>query len=251
MTKQLNAIIVDDEAKARDMLAMLLHDNCPQVNIVAQCADVPEAVKAINALHPQIVFLDVDMPGYNGFQLLSFFDEVDFDIIFTTAHSEYALQAFRVSAIDYLLKPIDIEQLTEAIAKVEDKGPKQTYQQQLQLLKLSHSGKLPDNIAVATNESIEFISVSDIVLLEAQRSYTKLYLASGRELLISRNIKEFEDILMPYGNFFRPHRSYLINLRMVSRYNKTEGGSIEMKNGSNIPLARDTRDIFLERMGSL
>lgn len=249
--KQLSAIIVDDEDKARDMLAMLIQDNCPNIHLVAQCADVPEAVKAIHAHAPIIVFLDVDMPGYNGFQLLNFFDEVNFDIIFTTAHSEYALQAFRVSAIDYLLKPIDIDQLVAAIDKVERKTNSTAYQQQLQLLQYSHSGKLPESIAVATNESIEFISVNEIALLEAQRSYTKLHLSSGRELLISRNIKEFEETLMPYGHFFRPHRSYLINLRMVSRYNKTEGGSIEMKGGHSIPLARDMRDVFIARMASL
>lgn len=248
MQKKLTAIIVDDEEKARNMLQLLVSEHCTEIEVLTHCKNVPEAVAAINEHQPQIVFLDVDMPGYSGFQLLDFFQEVNFEIIFTTAFSEYALQAFRVSAIDFLLKPIDIDHLISAVEKVKKKKQPGVYNKQLNLIR-SSSGKKPlETIAVSTSESIEFINVDTIVVLQADRAYTKIVINDHTELTASKNIKEFEEMLSVNPQFFRAHRSCIINLKHVLRYNKTEGGSIEMKNGNVVPLSKDAKEEFLQKM---
>ncbi len=249
--KNITALIVDDEEKARNILQLLLHEHCPGIQVLAQCKNVPDAVAAINQHQPQLVFLDVDMPGYTGFQLLDFFKEVNFDIIFITAFSEYALQAFRVSAVDFLLKPIDIDQLIEAVKKAGQKKHPATYNHQLNLIRQSSTQKTVETIAISTNDSIEFIKADDIVLLQADRAYTKIVLANGTEIIASKNIKEFEEMLSVNSNFFRTHRSFIIHLKHVLRYNKTEGGSIEMKNETQVSLSKDLKDLFLQKMNSL
>lgn len=247
--QKFTAIIVDDEEKARNMLQMLLSEHCPRVTVLAQCKNVPEAVDAIKQHQPQIVFLDVDMPKYSGFQLLGFFKQVNFEIIFITAFSEYALQAFRVSAIDFLLKPIDIDLLIQAVNKVAGKRLPNTYNQQLNLIRDSYGQKPLQNIAISTSDSIEFVKLADIVMLQAARAYTNIILIDGTEIIASKNIKEFEEVLTGAANFFRAHRSNIINLKHVLRYNKSEGGSIEMVNGLQVPLSKDVKEVFLQKMG--
>jgi two-component system LytT family response regulator len=246
--EKLTAIIVDDEEKARNMLQLLVDEHCPKIKVLAHCKNVPEAVAAINEHKPQIIFLDVDMPGYSGFQLLDFFQEVNFEIIFTTAFSEYALQAFRVSAIDFLLKPIDIDQLIDAVEKVKKKTQPDVYNKQLNLIRSSNSKKPLETIAISTSGSIEFVQVDDIIVLQADRAYTKIILTNEQEIIASKNIKEFEETLAASLQFFRAHRSCIINLKQVLRYNKTEGGNIEMKNGNQVPLSKDAKDEFIKKM---
>lgn len=249
--QNITAIIVDDEEKARNMLQMLLTEHCPQVTVLAQCKNVPEAVEAIKEQKPQLVFLDVDMPQYSGFQLLDFFKEVNFEIIFITAFSEYALQAFRVSAIDFLLKPIDIDYLVQSVNKVAGKKQAATYNQQLNLIRDSYSQKPLQNMAISTSDSIEFVKLEDVVMLQAARAYTNIILVDGTQIIASKNIKEFEETLAPAANFFRAHRSNIINLKHVLRYNKSEGGSIEMANGLQVPLSKDVKEVFLQKMGQV
>jgi len=248
MQKKLTAIIVDDEEKARNMLQLLVSEHCSEVEVLVHCKNVPEAVAAINEHQPQIVFLDVDMPGYSGFQLLDFFTEVNFEIIFTTAFSEYALQAFRVSAIDFLLKPIDIDELINAVEKVKKKKQPGTYNKQLNLIRSSSTKKPLECIAISTSNSIEFVQIDEIVVLQADRAYTKILLINEQEIIASKNIKEFEETLAVSPVFFRAHRSCIINLKQVLRYNKTEGGNIEMKGGLIVPLSKDAKDEFLQKM---
>lgn len=244
---QLTAIIVDDEEKACNMLQTLLNEHCPNVIVREHCKNVPDAHKAIVAHQPDIVFLDVDMPGYSGFQLLDFFEEVNFEIIFTTAYSEYAIQAFRVSAIDFLLKPIDIDLLIEAVEKVQKKAQRDVYNKQLQLIRNSYKNKPIETIAISTSDSIEFIKVDEIIALQAERAYTTIYTTGGK-MLASKNIKEFEELLSNNEFFFRPHRSFIINLNFVQRFNKVEGGVIELQNELQIPLSKDAKDAFLIKM---
>lgn len=244
---QLTAIIVDDEEKACNMLQTLLNEHCPNVIVREHCKNVPDAHKAIVAHQPDIVFLDVDMPGYSGFQLLDFFEEVNFEIIFTTAYSEYAIQAFRVSAIDFLLKPIDIDLLIEAVEKVQKKALPDVYNKQLQLIRNSYKNKPIETIAISTSDSIEFIKVDEIIALQAERAYTTIYTTGGK-MLASKNIKEFEKLLSNNEFFFRPHRSFIINLNFVQRFNKVEGGVIELQNELQIPLSKDAKDAFLIKM---
>lgn len=248
ITNKITAIIVDDEEKARNILLQMLTENCPQVNVLAQCKNIPDAVTAITQHRPDVVFLDVYMPVYSGFQLLDFFPEVNFDIVFTTAYSEYALQAFRVSAIDFLLKPIDIDHLCDAVEKVQRKQNRYTYNQQLNLVRNSVQKKPLEKIAVSGIESIEFIQLSEIIYLQADRAYTKLFLTEGREVLASKNIKEFEEMLEADKNFMRVHRSYMVNLKQIKRFVKTEGGIIETTNGQKIPISREQKEEFIQRM---
>ena len=249
-TKKLTAIIVDDEEKARNMLQMLIDEHCPTVKVLTHCKNVPDAVTAIHKHTPDIVFLDVDMPGYSGFQLLDFFETVHFEIIFVTAFSEYAFQAFRVSALDFLLKPVDIDELIAAIKKVENNQLGALYNQQLDLIRESKN-KLPEVIAVNTNDSIEFVRLKELVLCEAERAYTKLILDSGKIVVSSRNIKEFEELLTPNNAFFRAHRSFIINLEKVLRFNKAEGGNIVMVGEIEVGLSKDAKSAFIEKMESL
>jgi len=248
MPDKLKAIIVDDEEKARSVLQLLIDEHCPQVNVSAHCKNVPEAVAAINEHQPQIVFLDVDMPGYSGFQLLDFFKEVNFEIIFTTAFSEYAMQAFRVSAIDFLLKPIDIDQLIDAVTRVKKKNLPEIYNKQLNLIRNSNDKKPLETIAIFTSASIEFVQIDDIIVLQADRAYTNIVLTNKLEIIASKNIKEFEETLSVSPQFFRVHRSCIINLKQVLRYNKTEGGNIEMKSGHQVPLSKDAKEDFIKKM---
>lgn len=249
MTEQtITAILVDDEEKARNLLLMLLAEHCPQVQVLAQCKNVPEAVIAINKHKPAIVFLDVDMPEYTGFQLLDFIPQIDFDIIFTTAFSEYAVQAFRISALDYLMKPVNIKQLIDAVDKAQQKKMPGVYDKQLDIIKHNNSNKKPEVIAISTLDSIEFVRIADIVFLQAESAYTRIVLHGAKDIVASKNIKEFEDTLMTDSNFARVHRSYLINLNYVQRYNKTEGGSVELKTGQQLPVSKKLKEELIEKM---
>lgn len=245
---KLTAIIVDDEEKARNMLQMLLQENCPQVTVLAHCGNVPEAVKAIQLHRPDVVFLDVDMPGYTGFELLDFIANVTFEIIFTTAFSEYALQAFRVSALDYLMKPINIKELVIAVQKAAQKQKPDTYNKQLQLILESYNTKTVETIAISTLDTIEFVNVNDIIYLQAESAYTRIVINDAKDIVASKNIKEFEDTLSTNKNFIRTHRSYLVNSNYIVRYNKTEGGSVEMKGGAQLPVSKKAKDELMERM---
>lgn len=250
MSNNLSAIIVDDEDKARNMLQMLLTEHCPHVTVLAHCSNVPDAAKAIQAHKPDIVFLDVDMPGYTGFELLDFIDKVDFEIIFTTAYSEYAIRAFRVSALDYLMKPINIKQLVQAVHKANNKRNSEVYQRQLQLTNQSYNLKPTETIAVSTLATVEFINLAEITYLQADSAYTRLVLLDGTSIVASKNIKEFEEILENTNNFMRIHRSYIVNTNHVARYNKQDGGFVEMKNGQQLSLSKNMKDEFIARMSN-
>lgn len=244
----LNAIIIDDEPRARKLLRSLLEDNVPDITIVDEADDVPSGVKCVHRHKPDVVFLDVEMPGYNGFQLLDFFEEVNFHIIFTTAYSDYALQAFSVSAIDYLLKPIQIEQLQRAVEKVKV----QSRSQQKELydtLKSNVSGKGIQKIALPVSNGLRFVPVEEIIYLQADGAYTHFKLKDRTEVMVSKKIKEFEDALTAGKRFFRPHRSYIVNLDCIQQYVKSEGGYLLMDNGDQVSLSREMRDDFLLLMG--
>lgn len=236
------AIIIDDEAKARRMMEALLREYCPDVEIVAIAEDVPSGVIAINQHNPDVLFLDVEMPGYTGFQLLDFFKQVDFEIIFTTAHSDYALQAFKVSAIDFLLKPIQISELISAVEKVKKKQG--AISQRLDTLRENFKDASIRKLALSVSEGLIFIDISDILYLAADGAYTSFHLAGGQTILVSKKIKEYEGALNPDNHFFRPHRSYVINLNRVRQYVRQDGGYILMEDDAQIPLARERKEEF-------
>ncbi|MBL7812111.1 MAG: response regulator transcription factor [Bacteroidetes bacterium] len=244
----IRAIIVDDEQKARNVLSAILSGEIPGVEVVDQAEDVPSAVKSIMRHKPDLVFLDVEMPGYNGFQLLDFFEQIEFSIIFTTAYSEYALQAFQVSAVDYLLKPIQIEAVELALEKYKARRgePQRELLENLRQNLISSSVK---KLALPTGSGVIFVKTEDILYLKADGSYTHFILNDGRQLMVSRKIKEYETVLTPELQFYRPHRSYLVNARRISEYIKADGGSVVLENGDSVPIARDAKDEFLEFLG--
>ena len=246
----LKVIIIDDEPKARRVLTALLEQNCPSVHIIDLAEDVPMAVKLINKHQPDLVFLDIEMPGYTGFQLLDFFEKIDFHIIFTTAYRDYALQAFQVSAIDYLLKPIEIEPLKKAVEKVEHQLQATDQQRRLEVLKanLNPNGCVK-KIALPVADGFVFVEPEDIIYLKADGSYTNIFLADGRNLLVTKKIKAFIAILN-HPCFFKSHRSYLINLNRVKQYIRNDGGYILMSNGDRVSLSRDRKEDFINSVST-
>lgn len=239
----IKAIIVDDEDRARHTLSTLIKDYCSDLQILAECSSVPEAVIAINKLNPEIVFLDIEMPEYNGFELLDFIKEVNFEIIFVTAYSQYAIKAFEVSAVDYILKPIEIENLKNAVAKARLKRQHSNIAQRLDLLKNSFNGEEIKKIAFSMNDGLVFSDINEIILFEADRSYTHVYLKNGSKLTVSKPMRTFEEILVTRTVFFRPHRSYLINLNYIKSYRRGES-EIIMDNNYQLSISREKKSEF-------
>lgn len=240
---QINAILIDDEERARNTLSSLLLNYCPEISILATCSNVPDGVLAINKHKPDVIFLDIEMPDYNGFELLGFFREIDFDIIFVTAYSEYAVKAFEISAVDYILKPIDIDQLKNSVEKLKQKKLHSQMQEQIELLKESYRGDDIRKIALSMSNGLTFVEVSDIVLLEADGAYTTFYLKDGQKILVSKKLKFYEDILSNRSYFFRTHRSYFINVNFIKTYSRGEN-AILMENDFSVTISRDRKQEF-------
>ncbi|MBA4239430.1 MAG: DNA-binding response regulator [Sphingobacteriaceae bacterium] len=249
---EIKAIIVDDEERARNTLSSLLENFCPEINVIATCSNVPEAAIAINKSKPNVVFLDVEMPDYNGFELLSFFRDIDFEIIFVTAYTEYAIKAFEVSAIDYILKPIEIDQLKNAVEKLKQKKQFVHMQEQIELLKESYanSGSEIRKIALSMSNGLTFVEVADIVLLEADGAYTSFFLKNGQKFVVSKKLKFYEDMLSNRPFFFRTHRSYFINLNYIKKYSRSDNAII-MDNDISITVSRDRKQEFETLLKSL
>jgi two-component system LytT family response regulator len=243
----MKAIIIDDEKRARVSLALLLQEYCPQITVVAECENLPEGVKAIRKFQPDLVLLDIEMPGHSGLELLDFFDEndVNFSIIFTTAYNEYALQAFKFSAVDYLLKPINPEQLTEAITRLEKQKQKV---ENYKLLKETINQDSLTKIAVPSGNTLIFIDTTKISHIKGEGAYSEVFCNNGTKHLVSRNLKNFEDILCLDSRFMRVHKSYIVNFEKVVAYNKSDGGSLELENGIHIPVSQDKAQIILDRI---
>jgi two-component system LytT family response regulator len=246
----LNCIIVDDELKSRESLKILIEDFCEGVIVKALCQNVSEAILAIDVHKPDVVFLDIQLQRETGFDLLSQLKNVDFEVIFTTAFSEYAIKAFKYSAIDYLLKPIDIEELKLALAKVEKrKGHSlgDRLQQLLQNLKAGTSDNY--KLALPTADGLVFVKVSEILYCEAASNYTEIVLLDNRKYIVSRTLKEYEDMLAEQ-NFYRIHHSYLINLNEIKKYVRGEGGYVIMNNDKSLDVSKRKKEGFLSRIGA-
>lgn len=239
----LKAIIIDDEAKARRILDSFITEYCPQVIIAGVAEDVVQGVKLIQKESPDIVFLDIEMPGYNGFQLLEFFDEINFEIIFVTAYSEFALKAFQVSAVDYLLKPVQIEQLVKAVEKAEKIRGNSLIKERLQTLKTNLEEQKIKKIVVPVSEGSLFIDIKDITHLKAEGSYVNIYLRDGNKILVSKNIKDYENQLTPAEGFFRTHRSFLVNVQHIKKITP-DNSEAELANRQMISIARERKQEF-------
>lgn len=247
-------IIIDDEHKARLLLRHMLEEIDSTIQVLADCDDLASGVKAIKKLKPHIVFLDIEMPGHSGLEILDFFndDEINFDIVFITGYSEYAIQAFKLSAIDYLLKPLNPEHLEQTIQKINKQEEKRKIQEYKALQKNIVFGNEETDKCIIINlsHSTRFIKVKDIICLAAEGSYCTLYLKNNEKLLASKNLKYFEERLLDFPHFFRCHKSYIINLKEVKEFNRGEL-TVYFENKLTALMSSEKTDVFLEKMGML
>ena len=245
-------IMIDDEPAAQDVLLRMLSLHHQQFKILQICSSVKEGVEAIKKHKPQLVFLDVQMPPGTGFDVLQATRDIPFEVIFTTSYEEYAIHAFKVSAIDYLLNPFSAEQLEIAISKFKEKSLSSHNKQHIEnLLQNIHpANKQNGKIALPSSKGYVFVSSDAIVRCEADNNYTTLYMKDKSKHLVSRTLKEFEELLKPYG-FFRVHASHLINLDCVAEYIKGEGGQVKLIDGSVVEVSRRKKEEFISQIGGL
>ncbi|HAW18915.1 MAG TPA: DNA-binding response regulator [Flavobacteriales bacterium] len=245
--KKIRALIVDDEELARENLKFLLADYCPNVQVEGTASSAKEAVRFLKTNNIDLLLLDIEMPNGSGFELLeSLQGEIDFKIIFITAYHEYALKAFKFSAVDYLLKPINPEDLEAAIGKISPGGalePQENIQALIENMNSKSSGI--NKIALASMEGLQFVDLSEIVYCESQDNYTQFFLVDGSKIMVSKTIKYYEEVL-DSSKFFRVHRSNIINLSFIDKYVKGEGGYVVLKQGARIPVSRRRKESFLQ-----
>jgi len=245
----LTAIIIDDEQKGRLALKQKLHDYCPDVRLTGEAENGEEGMKLVEKNKPDIVFLDIEMPRMDGFEMLNIIKKKNFCIIFTTAYDQYAIKAIKYAAFDYLLKPIDIEELKTAVEKVGSKQSNQT-ENQIELLQqnMLHPKKQLNKLAIPTLEGLLFFDINDIIHLEANSNYTCIHFSGKPKITASKTLKEFEELL-PEDIFFRIHHSHLINLNYIKRYIRGDGGQVELQNGTYVDVSRRKKEEFLKAIG--
>ncbi|MFC5682002.1 LytR/AlgR family response regulator transcription factor [Flavobacterium sp. MAHUQ-51] len=241
----MKAIIVDDEPKARSILKNIILQYCQGIDLVEDASSVIEAVKIINKQRPDIVFLDIEMSNENGFALFDYFDTPPFETIFCTAYSEYALQAFEVSAIDYILKPIAISKVQSAVEKAIKTRGQNKIIDQISVLKENLSATKLEKIGLPLSDGLEFIKIDDLLYFEADGSYTKV-VTTAANYLVCKKIKDFDELLQNDNRFYRVHRSFLVNILKISKYNKKEGATLVFENDKLIPVAREKKNDFDE-----
>ena len=244
----ITAIIVDDEPDCCETLTMLLEGYCHEVKVLDICYSAETAIQSIKEYEPQILFLDIEMPFMNGFELLEKLGSLNFELIFTTSYDQYAIKAIRFSALDYLLKPIDREELQKAVQKAAQRN-KHPLPQQLDMLlqKLRHPAIPVNKIAIPTMEGFQLIAAESIISCESQSNYTYLFLKDKRKIIASRNLKEIEELLEDYP-FVRIHHSHIVNINEVEKYIKGEGGYLIMSDGSSINVSRSRKELLLKKL---
>lgn len=243
--------MIDDEKHCRDGLAILLGKYCPQVEIVDQCANAKLALLSIAEHEPTLIFLDIEMPDMNGFEMLEYCKDYHFDIIFTTAYNEYAIQAIRHSALDYLLKPVNKDELISAVARAKENKSSHTSSRIEKLLELMEGKKTTGRIALPTIDGLIMIDTKDIVYCESENNYTRFHLVNNKTVFVSKTLKRVETLLENDDSFFRIHHSFIINLLFLQRYIKGDGGEVVMANGQTLTVSRIKKTEFLERLDKL
>ena len=245
----INAVIIEDEKKSAEVLQQLLHKNCPEIKVIGVAENVKEAIEVIRNLKPELIFLDVMMPDGSGFDVLEKINNLKFDVIFTTASEKFAVKAIKFSALDYLLKPIDAEELKAAVKKVIDRkhivSPEQNLRSLLENIK--KSDEQYSKITLPTGNAYEVVLVKDIIRCEANDNYTNVYLAGGKKFLVSGTLKHYEELL-PENDFVRVHHSHLINMAHMTRFLKEDGGYAVMSDGSKVEISRRKKEDFLKKL---
>lgn len=239
--------LIDDESPMRDNMKALLHKHMPEAEVIGEAEGVVEGLELLATINPEVLFLDVEMKDGTGFDLISRYGNPNFQIVFVTGHDKYAIKAFKYSAIDYLLKPVDPAELKRAVEKVAETAASEQKQRINNFLENNKKEVEDRNIVLKDAESIYLVAIKEIVRCQSDNNYTIFYLEDGRKLMVSRTLKEYER-LFDDQHFFRVHQSHLINLDFFSRYEKRDGGIVFMKEGSKIPVASRKKDALLETL---
>jgi two-component system LytT family response regulator len=245
----IKTLIIEDEEKSRDVLLKIIQKNCPELNVIGMASNVSEGVEKIKSLNPELVFLDITMPDGSGFDVLEQVQGYKFDLIFATASNHHAVRAFKYSACDYLLKPIDAEELKTAVSRIMERKNQVPDMQNLNFL-IQQLKRADDNyqkITLPTGNAYEIINLKDIIRCEADGSYTNFYLSDKRKLMVSASLKHYEELL-PENDFIRVHHHNLINMNHVLRFLKEDGGYAVMSDGSKIEISRRKKEQFMDRL---
>lgn len=250
MTNEIQSIIVDDEQGAREVLESLLQSFCPKIKVMATCADLKTAVEEIKRLKPQLVFLDIEMPNYAGYEISKFFDCIDFEIIFVTAYDNYAVKAFELAALDYLLKPIDVERLQKACLRVENQMALKTGDLKIQALEQNLSDSSSQKMVIKDKGHDRIISIKNIIAIEANEAYSNIHMISEENILVSKNLKHFERVLEGDICFFRTHKSWIVNTRYLENTSVLKP-EIQIKGGVVAKLSRYKKASFKTLLMSL
>ncbi len=245
----IRSIVIDDEQHCVRSLLSDLQQHCPSIEVLQTCSSAKEGMMAIKKLNPDLVFLDVEMPWMNGFEMLELLGDINFSIIFTTAHDEFAAKAFRISAVDYLLKPIDANDLKAAVQKVERKMEEGSSLNHIaNLLRNIRQPSADQKIALPQREGYEFVDVATIIYCQAEGAYTKVFINEKKPMLISRTLGDVEELLPP-EIFQRIHHSTLVNISFVSQFLRTDGGYVVLKNGEKLSVSKAKKEMLMARLG--
>jgi two-component system LytT family response regulator len=244
------AVIIDDENRTRDLIAKMINSFGLDILAIPAGENVQSGIQAIEELNPDIVFLDIQMPDGTGFDVLKSVKNKNFEVIFITAHEEFAIKAIKFSALDYLLKPIDPEELKAAVEKAIKAVDDKKEESQFDALQNNIQPNQKKRLVLKTQESVYVVELHEIIRCEADRNYTSFFLSSGKKILVSKTLKEYETLLSTH-NFLRVQQSHLVNLDFVDRYDKGNGGSVVMKDGSEVPLSPAKREVFFKIIENL
>jgi two-component system LytT family response regulator len=246
----IKAIIIDDELYCCETIATFL-ERIDDIEILAQCSNGVEGIEAIQKHKPDLVFLDVEMPKMNGFEMLQKLTSIQFEIIFTTSYDQYALKAIQLSAIDYLLKPIDEDELLYAIEKVRRRSNKHLSQQlEILMKKLSEPKSKISKIALPTMDGLEMASIDSIIYCESDSNYTIVHFKDAAKIVVSKTLKEIEELLQDFS-FVRVHRCYLVNINEIEKYKKGEGGYLILSNGASVDVSKNRKELLLSKLQPL
>lgn len=245
----MKAIIIDDEKNGAEVLKLLLEQNCPTVKIEAVEYSPEDGIKAIQQHKPDVVFLDIEMPMSTGFDVIEATKQFNYEVIFTTAYEQYAIKALKVHAADYILKPIDVDELIEAVSKTQKRisDKKKTVPENFEELVLNVINK-NRKISIPSQDGIILVDIADIMRLEAESNYTHFYLKDRKKITASKTLKSFEEQLLK-NNFCRVHSAHLVNLAYVEKYIKGDGGMLILKDSTNIPVSRANKNELTEKLG--
>ncbi|MEP1488630.1 MAG: LytTR family DNA-binding domain-containing protein [Algibacter sp.] len=247
----IKSVIIDDEVHNQENLKRLVEKNCSNIKVVGVASSAEDGLELILKHQPDLVFLDIEMPSKNGFEMLESMTHINFEVIFVTAYNQYVLQAIKSCALDYLMKPVAIPELKDAISRVSQVVTKKRENQKLKVLvgNLKNINQ-PQKIALPTAEELHFVSINEIIRCKGENNYTKFYLSNGNSILVSRTLKEWDDLLSSQ-EFIRTHQSHLINSIHVKSYVKKDGGYILMNDGSMVSVSKHKKEYTLNRLASL